>query len=206
MIIRAEGLSKRFGNQWVIRDFSFEFNPGLKYGLEGSNGSGKSTLLHLCCTYLEPTSGLCQFTHPSGKSVPIEKSYQYFSFAAPYLQLIPHFTIDEQLDFTGKMKAWSGGKNTEELLDIMDLREHRHKLMRSLSSGMRQRVRLVTALATDVDIVFLDEPTTNLDAKGKSWYQEIISTEGEGKTLLIASNEKEDLRQCSEYIHVEDFK
>lgn len=206
MILQAENLSKRFGNQWVIKDFNFEFKPGSKYGLEGSNGSGKSTLLHLCCTYLEPTSGLCQFIDPSGKSIPIEKSYQYFSFAAPYLQLIPHFTINEQLDFTGKMKTWSGGKTTEELLDIMDLKGHRDKLMRSLSSGMRQRVRLVTALAADVDIVFLDEPTTNLDAKGKSWYQDIINAEGDGKTLLIASNEKDDLSQCSEYIQVEDFK
>lgn len=205
MDIRAEKLSKRFGAQWVIKDFSYEFQKGVNYAIEGSNGSGKSTLLHLCCTYLEPTKGLCQF-YQGAQSVPLEKSYKYFSIAAPYLDLIPHFTITEQLAFTGKLKAWSAKWETDNLLELMELQAHKHKHIRSLSSGMRQRVRLITALASDVEIVFLDEPTTNLDKSAKNWFQEILSTLAKDKLVVIASNEKEDLQQCAEYIQIEDYK
>lgn len=205
MEIHADRLSKRFGRQWVIRDFTFVFEQGVNYAIEGPNGSGKSTLLHLCCTYLEPTKGSCQFINDK-TALPTERAYKHFSIAAPYLDLIPHFTIREQMNFTEKLKSWSTPWTTPQLIELMGLEEHAGKLMRSLSSGMRQRVRLVSALAAKVDVVFLDEPTTNLDPAGKEWYQEVLPTLGEAKTLLIASNEKEDLRQCTERVDIENFK
>ena len=206
MHIKISSLGKRFGPQWIIRDFNYDFKLGVKYALRGSNGSGKSTLLQLCSTYLEPTKGKIEYFQEAGLQISSDHIYKYFSFAAPYLSLVPHFSIIELLDFHEKLKGWKKNYSSSELLHIMELDEHKDKYIQALSSGMRQRVRLIVSMYAKSPVVFLDEPTTNLDEKGKSWFQEQLTELGTQKVVIIASNEEEDLKQCTESIMVENYK
>lgn len=205
MRIVAQDISKLLGVQWVIRSFSAEFEASEHYAIRGSNGSGKSTLLQLISTFLEPSTGSVAF-YSGNENIPLDQAHRFFSVAAPYLDFIPHFSIDEQILFTERVKGLSDRLTREDVLKIMELDAHRNKRLSELSSGMKQRVRLVVSLSANVPFVFLDEPTTNLDDRSKQWYLETVRHLGESKGLVIASNDERDLETCTSSYNVEDYK
>jgi ABC-type multidrug transport system ATPase subunit len=161
--------------------------------------------LQLISTFLEPSSGSVAF-YAGSEKVPLEQVHRFFSVAAPYLDFIPHFSIDEQILFTERVKGLSDQFTIEDVLKIMELEAHRNKRLSELSSGMKQRVRLVVSLSANVPFVFLDEPTTNLDDRSKQWYLETVRHLGGSKGLIIASNDELDLETCTTSFNVEDYK
>ncbi len=205
MHIQATDISKKLGRQWVIKHFTYRFDSDRIFGIAGDNGSGKSTLLQLLSTFMEPTKGNCRFVS-EGKPVPEKDIFKCFSVAAPYLQLIPHLTIREQLHFTRDLKGWSHQLSTQKVLQATGLEQHADKALQQLSSGMKQRIRLMSALASDVPFVFLDEPTTNLDTTSKDWFLEQCDRFRTKKSLIIASNEGFDLQLCAETLEMSDYK
>ena len=205
MELVAQNISKSRGRQWIIRDLSHKFHLNKVYGVAGSNGSGKSTLLQLLSGFLEPSSGRCMI-FDKGQSTPAAESVGFFSVAAPYLPLIPHFSIREWFTFHEKFQSWSHDYTTEEILNLTELVPHADKPIQALSSGMKQRVQLLTALASEVQFVFLDEPSSNLDTRSKHWLLDQIDRFKSGKGVLIASNESFDLDVCEEIIEVERYK
>lgn len=206
MKLIAENISKRRGRQWILRHFSYLFCTNKIYGVAGANGSGKSTLLQLLSSFLEPTEGQCFLQTEEGIRTKVEEDTGFFSVSAPYLPMIPHFSIREWIDFHAKCKRWSHQKTNQELIVQTGLEKHAEKTIRTLSSGMKQRIQLITALASDVKVVFLDEPTSNLDKASKRWFVEQINEFSSGKTIIIASNESFDLEICEEIIQVNNYK
>lgn len=205
MDLLAENISKRRGRQWVIRHFSHRFHPDQVYGVAGSNGSGKSTLLQLLSTFLEPSEGNCFLVNQEEKKN-AEEGVGFFAVAAPYLPLIPHFSIREWMRFHAKCKGWSHGVTTEQVIHLTGLAQHADKAIDALSSGMKQRIQLLTALASDAAFVFLDEPTSNLDERSKQWFVDQLNKFKSGKGIIIASNESFDLAVCEQIIQVQDYK
>jgi len=205
MDLIAQNISKHRGRQWILRDLSYRFHANKIYGVAGSNGSGKSTLLQLLSGFLEPSNGECVL-FDGGVTIPILERTGFFSVAAPYLPLIPHFSLREWLNFHFKFQGWSHRYTTDEVIELTDLSKHLDKPIQSLSSGMKQRVQLLTALASDVSFVFLDEPTSNLDERSKAWFREQLNRFKSNKGILIASNESFDLDLCEEIIRVEEYK
>lgn len=205
MDLVAEHISKHRGRQWILRNLSYSFHPDKIYGIAGSNGSGKSTLLQLLSGFLEPSEGQCVLLD-NQKRIPILEVEGFFSVAAPYLSLIPHFTIKEWFNFHFKFQGWSHGCDTAQILELSELSHHAHKPIQALSSGMKQRLQLLTALASDVAFVFLDEPTSNLDMRSKEWFKQQLARFQSKKGVLIASNESYDLNLCEEILQVEVYK
>jgi ABC-type multidrug transport system ATPase subunit len=205
MDLEARHISKHRGRQWILRNLSYTFHTNTIYGIAGSNGSGKSTLLQLLSGFLEPSEGQCVLLK-GNKEIPILEAEGIFSVAAPYLSLIPHFTISEWLSFHFKFQGWSQGLVTEEILELSELSHHASKQIQALSSGMKQRLQLLTALASDVPFIFLDEPTSNLDMRSKEWFKQQLARFRPNKGVLIASNEAFDLNLCEETLQVEAYK
>ncbi len=205
MDLLAENISKRRGRQWVIRNFSHRFLPDQVYGVAGSNGSGKSTLLQLLSSFLEPSKGNCFLLNRKEKKT-AQEGMGFFAVAAPYLPLIPHFSIREWMRFHAKCKGWSHGATTEELIELTGLAQHSNKPIHALSSGMKQRIQLLTALASDSSFIFLDEPTSNLDEKSKQWFVDQLHSFKSGKGIIMASNESFDLALCEHIIQVQNYK
>jgi ABC-2 type transport system ATP-binding protein len=205
MVLRAENISKRRGKQWVIRGFSFQFNMSQIYGIAGANGSGKSTLLQLLSSFLEPTHGQCVLSKQK-LVVKTEEESAFFSVAAPYLPLIPHFTILEWLEFNAECKGWLGNMSSTDVLDRTELSKHANKPIRALSSGMKQRIQLVTALSSKSKFVFLDEPSSNLDEISKNWLADQLQVFKSQKCIIMASNETSDLALCDQILEVKNYK
>src|SRR6218665_2939574 len=131
MKIDVSHITKKFGRQIIIRDFSHTFLPGEKYAITGANGSGKSTLLKMIAGYLSPDKGTIEYTKDNSK---IEAPD--FSIYAPYIALPNDFTVLEAIHFHKSFKSLS--VTEEELLEQIKLLPA--KKLTELSSGMKQRL------------------------------------------------------------------
>ncbi|MFN4300337.1 MAG: ATP-binding cassette domain-containing protein [Thermaurantimonas sp.] len=189
IVLKAQNLSKRFGNQLVFKDFSFELEgPGL-YAITGRNGSGKSTLLKILCGLLAPTAGEVK---PLIDGVQItERFTSLISIATPYQELPEELSLKELVDFYAAFRALQL-PNTDDLYINFQLPITGQKPIKSFSSGMKQRVRLGLAIYTQVPFLFLDEPTSNLDATGVQWYKSLVLEQLPKKLIVVSSNHLPD--------------
>ncbi|MEP2770796.1 MAG: ABC transporter ATP-binding protein [Fulvivirga sp.] len=200
MQIDLKNISKRFNQELIFKNLTLSLDTGGKYAITGPNGSGKSTLLQVISGYVRPSSG--EIAYNKGK-VDIEEAYANISIAAPYLELIEEFTLEEAIDFHFKFKKPLATK--EELLNISYLAEARAKQVKKFSSGMKQRLKLALAFYSDCPLLLLDEPTSNLDVKGTNWYKRQID-KMENKTIIVASNQPDEYTFCDNTIDIMKYK
>lgn len=205
MTIKLNGIGKRFNTEWIFRNLSFEFAAGGKYAITGPNGSGKSTLLQLAGSYILPNTGKIEY-FLDGKPLPSEKVETAISIAAPYLEVVEEMTLKEFFHFHFQMKPCLPGITPEAIADITSLRSSFHKQIRYYSSGMKQRVKLAQAIFSDVSLVLLDEPLTNLDTEGVSLYHSLIDAYSKGRTIIVSSNDEKEYSFCNSKLEIAGFK
>lgn len=205
MTIILENIGKRFLYDWIFRNVNYTFHNGA-FAILGHNGSGKSTLMKAISGHLTPSVGKVQYYMPTNQLVADENMYKNISYAAPYIELIEEFTLEEQLQFHQQFKAFQENLGIEELKEILKLANTQNKQIKYYSSGMKQRLKLVLACCADTSILLLDEPTTNLDRQGVRWYQDMVTKFSKDKILIIASNAEDDYFLCKEQIIMTDFK
>lgn len=204
MIITAENLCKRFNREWIFRNFSYTFSPGC-YAITGPNGSGKSTLLQVLWGQLPPSEGTLAYGKESG-TIAAEEVYRELTIAAPYVDLIEELTLSEIIRFHFSFKRARQGKTTGELMEQMELTHARDKQVGHFSSGMKQRLKLGLALFSEVPLVFLDEPTTNLDKSATRWYWDQFSQLPPNTTVFIGSNHESEYPADAMKINLSDYK
>lgn len=203
MEIFVDNLGKRYNREWIFRSLNYEFKSGCRVAITGSNGSGKSTLIKILCNYLSPSDGTIKFIDGQ-KPVDKDSVQLSFSLVAPYVNILNEFTVSEMFNFHRKFKPSTF--NTSEILEKSNLQSAADKLIEELSSGMLQRLKLSLAFFFESDVIFLDEPTMNLDLKNVNWYEDQISALKEGQSIIIASNQEREYTFCDELINIEDFK
>lgn len=206
MQITVENIGKKFIKEWIVRNASFELLSGQKYVFVGPNGSGKSTLLQLLTGMIPVSEGTIRYTRKDSKEVEIDHWYKYLVIAAPYLELIEEFTLREQIEFHSKFKPLKNGMSARDFEDFIQLPHASEKVIRHFSSGMKQRVKLGLAFLSDVPVVFLDEPTTNLDVQGIKWYLDHVIDHTQNQLVLLGSNVEQEYGFCENIISVSAFK
>jgi len=203
--IQAQQLGKKYNGDWIFRKFDYTFQSGQTYAITGPNGSGKSTLLQVLWGQVPPSAGTVAYT-ADDKNVPAEDVYKHMAIATPYLDLVEEFTLREQLRFHFKLKPCRQGWTEAEMLDKMYLTHARDKYISNFSSGMKQRVKLALAFFSAADIVFLDEPGTNLDQQAFDWYQHQLSSLPPQCLVFIASNQPSEYPASAQKIDIMRFK
>ncbi len=204
MRIDLKDAGRRFNQEWIFRNLSYGFNSAGKYAILGPNGSGKSTLLSVISGSMSPSEGSVTYTRT--KEIPVEKIYTYISFAAPYLDLVEEFTLQETIDFHFKFKEFYPGLDAAAVMDILGLSKSRDKALKYFSSGMKQRTKLALACCTDSPLLLLDEPTSNLDIQGIGWYHGLVSKFTAGKLVIVGSNQENEYSFCDNLIKITDYK
>jgi ABC-type multidrug transport system ATPase subunit len=114
--------------------------------------------------------------------------------------------LKENIDLYLKFKSLQNGLDTAGLIDLMKLKHAAHKELRFYSSGMQQRVKLALAICSESSILLLDEPTTNLDKEGMSWYTSTLKKYSQNRLIVIASNEERDFELCNRSLSILDYK
>lgn len=204
--IKAESLSKTFGRRLIFSGLDFKFDKNGIYGISGPNGSGKSTLVKIIAGLLSPTKGKVRHIL-DGKDIPMEKMHNHIGFVSPYLVLYEEFTAWENLDLFAKIRnVQFDRKKIDYLLQVFLLLERKDDLVKTYSSGMKQRMKFIFAMMHSPKLLILDEPTSNLDDEGKASVYRIIREQGGNSIVLIASNERSDLELCSEKIVIQNYK
>jgi ABC-type multidrug transport system ATPase subunit len=203
--ISVAGLGKRFNKEWIFKNLSREFHSGKTYAITGPNGSGKSTLLQVLWGQMPPSTGTITYRSKDGH-ISMENIYKHLAIATPYMDLIEEFTLMEQLRFHFSVKKVRNGLSHDEIADNMYLSHARNKYLSNFSSGMRQRVKLGLAFFSDVDILFLDEPGTNLDEQAFHWYRDQLTKIAPRTLIFIASNNPDEYPPQTEHLNIQDFK
>lgn len=204
--IQVTNAGKKFGREWIFRKVDLDIKPADKVVILGLNGSGKSTLLQAMTGYLTLNEGSVTYSNNQQK-IEDDQQYKHISLASPYLELVEDFTLQEQIEHTNIYKPFLNNLNTNDVIELSGLAAHKNKFIKLFSSGMRQRLKLALAILADTPILFLDEPTTNLDATVIDWYKQMISKYASHKTIIVCSNSiKEEYGFCNRIITMEDFK
>lgn len=189
--IEAGDLSKRFNREWIFKNLSYKFESGRTFAITGPNGSGKSTLLQVLWGQLPQTSGQLQF-YRGENQIRVEDIYQHIALAAPYVDLVEELTLQELLSFHFQLRRIRNQHSIDDLIKILYLENARNKFVGNFSSGMKQRVRLALAFYTQADIIFLDEPGSNLDRQAFDWYLDHLNKLPADTLTFIASNNPEE--------------
>jgi ABC-type multidrug transport system ATPase subunit len=205
MKIRLTNVGKRFNREWIFRNLDFEFHSQRSFAITGPNGSGKSTLLQIIAGATSFNEGAIDY-FLTDKPVAEEKVYATIAVAAPYLELVEEMTLLEFLQFHASLKSWLPGFDPKKIISILGLEEATQKQIRYFSSGMKQRVKLGQAIFSDVPVVLLDEPCTNLDEEGIALYRTLVSNHCEDRLLIISSNDIHEYEFCDERIDIKDYK
>ena len=213
--VRLNNVGKRFNREWIFRHFTYQFHSGKTYAITGSNGSGKSTLLQVIAGSLTHNEGsiitsngqLAMGNELSAKlTITNENFYQHISIAAPYLELIEEMTAKEILHFHAQFKPLITTLTTDEMLEIVGLKNAANKQIRYHSSGMKQRLKLAQAFFSNTPILLLDEPTTNLDTDGTVLYHNLIKNYTANKLVIVSSNDKQEYDFCEKVIEIAEYK
>ncbi len=201
MEIQAKSLSKRYVNSWIIKNFEGRFQSSKVYGISGPNGSGKTTLLSMLAGLLSPTEGHIHYI-ANGRIIPSIDWYRHLSFAAPYAHVFEYLRLKEVVSQHLVFKPFLNGLDDMSFIEQCYLMGNENQLIKNFSSGMQQRLKLGLALYSKSEVVFLDEPQTNLDAIAKTWYSNLLRNLCDGRIIVIASNEKSDFDLCDEIINL----
>lgn len=203
--IKLKEISKRYQYEWIFRKLTFSMPPASKLAITGSNGSGKSTLLKCISGLIPLTEGSIDYFFGENK-ISESEIFKHLVISAPYLELPEEFNLLELLKFHFNFKKSVAELSYQDMVEIMYLKEHLRKPISQFSSGMKQRLKIGLCFFSDVPLVLLDEPTSNLDQNGVEWYLEMVNRFGGNRNIVVCSNEPKEYPFCDSIINVEDFK
>jgi len=193
--IEFENLAKRFDLRVIFRSVSGKAGPGEALVVTGPNGSGKSTLVTILCGLLRATRGTVRYTGSDGLEIPRHRWRRHLGIVAPAMSLYEELDAMENLKFFAFVR---GLRRAEEelaaLLERVGLEPRRKTPVRGFSTGMHQRLKIAQSLLHDPEVLFLDEPSSNLDPVGQDWLDEQVRELREkGKTIILATNDRREM-------------
>lgn len=165
MILTAEHITKTFGDQIALNDVNLTIENGEFFGLLGPNGAGKTTMIRILSTLMLPTSGevFADGQELTRSNVELKKK---ITVMTQEYTLRNDMRIEEILEYQGRLYHVPKKERSAracELMKLTGLYEHRNKLIRHLSGGMKRKVMLCRALLPQPELILLDEPTVGLD-------------------------------------------
>lgn len=187
--ILAQGVSKTFGRVTALRDVTLSVAPGEFVAVVGPNGSGKSTLLRLLATLARPSAGQIRVEglDPREQADDVRRR---IGLVAHDPLLYGGLTVTENLAlYAALYRLPDAARRIDEALDLLALRVHAHRLVRTLSRGTVQRAAITRALLHAPRILLLDEPYTGLDPQGADALTDLVQTlHRQGTTIVMTTH------------------
>lgn len=205
--IRTENLTKNYGDVVAAKDVNVEVLHGEVYGLLGPNGAGKTTLIEMLIGALSPTSGTAKVLGKDiiTESLEVRKLIGYLPEGGSFYHEMSAFRYLCYMAELGGLDKDKAVTKAQDLLEKMGLAERRDSKIATYSSGMKQRLAIAQAFITDPKIVFLDEPTSDLDPLVReeilAMIDEYVQTD---KTIVLASHILPETKQICDSIAIMD--
>lgn len=201
LLLEARGVGHAFGTRLLFKDLNFRLAPGHSLAITGKNGSGKSTLLRILAGLLTPLRGSVSCMVAEQRLQPAER-LGHMGYVAPYLHVYEELTARENLEFV----CTTAGRDPASIphaLRFVGLGGREDERVETFSSGMIQRVKYAAVVALRPPLLFLDEPTANLDASGSEMVQSLLRTHTQnGGIAVVATNEPDEVLWCDARIDI----
>ncbi len=221
-LIMVKNISKSYRKKLVLKDVTFEVFSGDIFGLVGMSGSGKTTLFQIMAGMITIQAGDVLIRHditgpkkkqdlPDYLSV-FRNPYiikRNFGFASQLPSFYEHLTVEENLQMYGSLYGLKDKRikeNTSHLLGLVDLTDERDTIAEELSGGMQRRLDIACSLIHDPKVLFLDEPTSDLDPiMRKQIWKLILEINKKGTTIVLASHILEEVESlCTKVAIIHD--
>ncbi len=196
-VVRADSLTKRFGDFTAVDRVSFEIPAGEVAGFLGPNGSGKTTTIRMLLGLLQPSSGGAEVLgfdiRKKAESIRERVGYVSQKFALYY-----DLTVIENLQFYAGVYGVTDPGRIREVLHLVGLERFDRALVGGLSTGWRQRLALATSIVHKPRLFFLDEPTSGVDPTARRAFWDLIyRLVEEGTTALVTTHYMDEAEYCS---------
>lgn len=188
-------ISKKIGGRPILTNISCTVYEGELFGLIGKSGSGKTTLLQMCAGFLIPDTGTIQIEDQG-----VQQAAKTIGFSSQHISFYPELTTTENLQYFGQLYHTKNLANrTEVLLSLLGLESNQYA--KDLSAGMQRRLDIACSLIHNPRILFLDGPTSDLDAEKRKEMLTIIRTLNQnGTTVIISSHHLQDIEDYCDRI------
>lgn len=199
LAVQVRDLVRRFGDFVAVDHLSFGIREGEVFGFLGPNGAGKSTTIRILCGLLLPSTGEVTVAglNPARQADHLRR---HIGYMPQLFSLYPDLTGEENLHFYAGLyglPARAIGTRVRELSELLHLGGILHRLTRTLSTGWRQRLALGCAIVHRPAILFLDEPTSGVDAPTRQHFWDVIADlAAEGTTVLVTTHSMEEAERC----------
>ena len=208
--IEVKNFTKKFGDFIAVDNISFEVEEGSIFGFLGPNGAGKSTTINTLCTIQEKTSGDMKING-------LDVSTQMAQVRNDIGIVFQEPTLDDKLTIEENLKLHCDFYNVPKkevksridfVLDLVDLEQRRHSLVKNLSGGMKRRAEIARGLVHFPKVLFLDEPTTSLDPQTRSnVWEYIYKLQKEKKiTIFLTTHYMEEAEICNKIAIIDKGK
>ncbi|MDH0893883.1 MULTISPECIES: ABC transporter ATP-binding protein [unclassified Pseudomonas] len=200
LVIRARGLSKRFGKLTAVNHLDLSVPRAEVFGFLGPNGCGKSTTIRMLCGLLQPSEGEVEVL---GYQVPrdAEELKRHIGYMTQKFSLYEDLTVQENLEFLAAVQGIGRRETREridELLERYWLTDRRRQMAGTMSGGQKQRLALAGAVLHKPDLLLLDEPTSAVDPQSRrEFWDSLFELAEQGTTLLVSTHYMDEAERCT---------
>ena len=201
MELTADRITKQYKNKIAVDRMSFTLTRGVT-GLLGANGAGKTTLMRILCGILIPDSGTVTC---DGMDVETEEYREMLGYLPQEFGYYPEFSGRDFLLYMSAVKGMrkkEALKKTEELIELVGLKDAGRKKVRTYSGGMKQRLGIAQALLNDPQILIMDEPTAGLDPQERIRFRNLITAIGKDRIVLLSTHIVSDLEHIADRLMI----
>ena len=206
-MIDVDGLTKTFGKFIAVDGLTFQVKDGEIFGLLGPNGAGKTTTIRMLACLISRTSGDARIDNFSISSKEDSmKIRRIIGLVAENVGLYEELSAYKNIDFYGKLYGIPEDQrkeNIKHLLEELGLWDVRDRPVATFSKGMKQKVAIARALSHDPKILFMDEPTANLDPEAAKVVRDsILNMKKEGKTIVVNTHNLDEAQRICDTIGI----
>ncbi|MFC1634077.1 ABC transporter ATP-binding protein [Planctomycetota bacterium] len=205
-MIKADNLSKRYGDVVAVDDVSFEVSKGETFGLLGPNGAGKTTTIKILCGLLKPDTGSVTL---DGKTDPGLMEVRMSLGVVPQtLAIYEELSAQQNLLFFGRLYGLGGRElkgRINDRLEIAGLAQRSKERVSKYSGGMKRRLNIICSLMHDPPILLLDEPTVGVDPQSRNLiFDTIEGMKKQGRTIIYTTHYMEEAQRLCDRVAILD--
>jgi ABC-2 type transport system ATP-binding protein len=206
-LIDTENLTKKFGDLTAVDGLTLHVNDGEVFGFLGPNGAGKTTTIRMLCCLISKTSGSARVGgYEVGNKEDSLKIRKIIGLVPDNVGLSEHMTAYDNLDFYGKIYDCSDSQRKESIkrfLEMLGLWDKRNVLAGTFSKGMKQKLAIARALIHDPQVLFMDEPTANLDPEAAKTVRDfILQLKKEKKTIFLNTHNLDEAQRICDRVAI----
>jgi ABC-2 type transport system ATP-binding protein len=206
-MIETENLTKKFGDLTAVDNVTFKVNQGEVFGFLGPNGAGKTTTVRMLCCLISKTSGAARIAgYEVGNGADSLKIRKLIGLVPDNVGLYDTLTAYDNLDFYGKFYDCTEAQRKERIprfLKMLELWEKKDAAAGTFSKGMKQKLAIARALVHDPQILFMDEPTVNLDPESAKTVRDfILELKKQKKTIFLNTHNLDEAQRICDRIGI----